>query len=231
MTDVAGRLRGGPGRYGPMPGSRLRRRRAFTTLELMMSLAATFVLMVSAVAWVSTVMRSTTTAIELSASSRDREIVVNTLRDDLFQATSCDTSGIANLWVHVRDISVAFYADVVDTSGIAGPDGYVDAVHWRFSNDRLERGVAPGDEGVCPSINTAVYTTAADSVALPDSDVVFIGLVGGEEAPYLADCDSAASRCRYDGLRLTLTVLQPTPVESPVSIDKVFSVSTDTIRT
>jgi prepilin-type N-terminal cleavage/methylation domain-containing protein len=208
---------------------RRRRRRGFTLLEVVIAMSATLIILVALVAWVSSLMRMSTTAIDLASSSRAKTAVTALLTEDLLRARSCDQASLDPLWDHVTANSIGFFADVVDANGVAGSDGAADVVVWRFRAGLLERGVATGD-GTCSPDAVPVFSTVASNVSQRDGEVYFTGLTGATVSEFQAVCTSVYTRCRYDRIKLFMVVEQGSAAGSPVEIRETFIVSTGSQR-
>jgi hypothetical protein len=199
-------------------------------LETVASLAVSFVLLVSLVAWVASLMRSTTYAVDLAGTSRDARLITSRLEDDLVKMAPCGDSGLVSVWIATAPDSVAFYADVVDSSGVAGQDGLADVVTWGVSLGSLRRGVAPGSGGCGELTDVSLYVNVSDSVAHTASTQFFELFKDGAVQQYEPSCSVLTVRCRFDALRIQLQVDEAGVDGSPSKLDQMYEVSLDTQR-
>jgi type II secretory pathway component PulJ len=207
-----------------------RRARGFTLLETVAALAVSFILLVALVAWVASLMRSTTYAVDLAGTSRDARQVASRLDDDLVKMAPCGDSGLVSVWIATTPDSVAFYADVVDSSGVAGQDGLADVVTWGVSLGSLRRGVAPGSGGCGELTDVALYVNVSDSVEHTASTQFFELYKDGAVQQYEPSCTVMAVRCRFDAVRIQLQVTENSVDGSPSKLDETYEVSLDTQR-
>lgn len=208
------------------------RRRGFTILETAVSLGLSSVILVALVLWVSTVMRTTTSAIELVASNRQASAVSARLEQDMLALTPCDSAGFAPAIVQFTSTSLGLFADVVDSSGVPGQDGSADYVLWSFADPSLSRGVVPGT-GSCPTTLPVPTTTLefASAVAFLESSPMFTAYDGTEELVAEEDCLPVSTRCRVTSLRVRMVVDdEDQPGSAPASLDTAFDVSTAPVR-
>lgn len=228
VRTVAGMLR----RLSCRTSHRTSRRhaRAFTLVELVVAMGVTSVIFFALVTWVSSLMRISATSVDVAAVARDRAAVIGLLSTDLLAARPCDGATLEPLWDHVTPASIGFFADVVDASGVPGHDGITDAIVWRVTDDRLERGVAVGN-GTCPNEPTLVFATVAVAVSQASTgDPYFTGFASGVSAPSVADCTDPATRCVFDRIDLALQAAQGDADAVPAEILTSFVVSLDAQR-
>lgn len=180
-----------------------RARRAFTVLETVVALAISSLILLALVLWVSSLMRSTTSAIQMSASNRSVRTVSSRLEADIIELEPCAPNGTSPALVKFTAADLGFYADVVDSSGIPGSDGLPDYVLWRFDGSTLARGVLPGD-GTCPTSPPSVetYLVFQSTVSLLDGAPVFSVYRGTVLLDPEEDCLAITAFCRADSLRL-----------------------------
>jgi len=192
------------------------------------ALAVSFVLLVSLVAWVASLMRSTTYAVDLAGTSRDARLISSRLEDDLVKMAPCGDSGLVSIWIATAPDSIAFYADVVDSSGVADQDGLADVVIWDVSSGSLRRGVAPGSGGCGDFTDVSLYVNISDSVQNTDSTQFFELFKDSTVQQYEPSCTVLAVRCRFDALRIQLQVEEAGVDGSPSKLDETYEVSLDT---
>jgi len=207
-------------------------RRGFTVLETAVSLGLSAVILVSLVLWVSTLMRTTTSAIELVASNRQADSVSSRLTQDLLGLVPCSKDGASPSVVRFTATSLGFFSDVVDSSGVPGRDGDADYVLWSFTDPALTRAVVPGS-GSCPSTlpTPSGELILAPSVSLDDGVPMFVAFDGTEELVAEEDCLPSAMFCRPTSLRVRLVVDDDDqPGSAPASLDLSFDVSHAAIR-
>lgn len=208
------------------------RRRGFTILETAVALGLSSVILVALVFWVSTLMRTTTSAIELVASNRQADAISTRLEQDLLSLVPCTPDGTSPAVVEFTASTFGFFADVVDASGVPGRDGDADFVRWSFTDPALTRAVVPGT-GTCASslpVPTASLTLAP-SVSLSDGAPMFLAYEGTDQLVAEEDCLPATMFCRPTSLRVRMVVDDnDQPGSAPVTLDLSFDVSHADIR-
>lgn len=208
-------------------GMRSSRRRGFTILETAVALSLSSVILVALVLWVSTLMRTTTSAIELVASNRQADAIFTRLEQDMLALVPCAPDGSSPSVVEFTAASFGFFADVVDASGVPGRDGDADFVRWSFTDPSLTRAVVPGT-GTCPSSLPVPLAslTLAPSVALSDDAPMFLAYEGTDPLVAEEDCLPATLFCRPTSVRVRLVVDdEDQPGSAPVTLDLSFDVS------
>jgi len=190
------------------------------------------VILVALVLWVSTLMRTTTSAIELVASNRQADAISTRLEQDMLALVPCSADGASPSVVRFTATSFGFFSDVVDSSGVPGRDGDADYVFWSFSDPVLTRAVVPGS-GSCPSTlpTPADELILAPSVSLDDGVPMFVAFDGTDELVGEEDCLPSAIFCRPTSVRVRLVVDDnDQPGSAPASLDLSFDVSHAAIR-
>jgi type II secretory pathway component PulJ len=208
-------------------GMRSSRRRGFTILETAVALGLSSVILVALVFWVLTLMRTTTSAIELVASNRQADAISTRLEQDMLALVSCAPDGSAPSVVEFTAASFGFFADVVDASGVPGRDGSADFVRWSFIDPSLTRAVVPGT-GTCPSSLPVPLAslTLAPSVLLSDGVPMFIAYEGTDPLGAEENCLPVNLFCRPTSVRVRLVVDDnDQPGSAPVALDLSFDVS------
>jgi type II secretory pathway component PulJ len=184
-----------------------RTRRAFTVLETVISLAISSLILLALVLWVSSLMRSTTSAIQMSSTNRSVRTVSTRLEADIMEISTCDLNGVSPALVRFTAAEIGFYADVVDPSGVPARDGVADYVLWSFDGSTLTRGVSPGT-GSCPSMPptpTAALVFEA-TVAPLGTTPVFTVYSGTTPLSPEENCLHLTATCPVDSLRLRATL-------------------------
>jgi len=206
---------------------RFSRRRGFTILETAVSLGLSSVILVALVLWVSTLMRTTTSAIELVASNRQADAISTRLEQDMLALVPCAPDGTSPAIVEFTASSFGFFADVVDASGVPGRDGDADFVRWSFLDPSLTRAVVPGS-GTCPSSLPVPLAslTLAPSVSLIDTVPMFLAYEGTDPLVAEEDCLPVTLFCRPTSVRVRLVVDDnDQPGSAPVTLDLSFDTS------
>lgn len=208
-----------------------RTRRGFTLLETIVALGVSSVLLVALVLWVSSIMRTTTIAIEMVGTTRDARFIAARLEEDLMRATSCDPAGFAPVWSLAGPTEIAFFADVVDSEGVPASDGLADQVTWRVVAGVLERGVEPGT-GSCPQdpLEPSIVLELTGGVAALDDAAFFTVYEGGTARIGEESCLAASAECRFETVRIRASVVEEGPDDAPSTLDATFDVSRATQR-
>jgi type II secretory pathway component PulJ len=195
----------------------------YTLIEMVVGMALTMLMLLLAVNWTSTLIRTSSTAIELRSSARDSEYARLLLAEDLASAKPCNSNGLGWSLVSSSPTQIAFYADVVVAGGGAGRDGNSDLVVWELTSTTLERGVAVGT-GTCPiavGTDTRVAVTAKASATGSTAAFVTYGVGGGQLTA--ASCSAIDSSCDATAVRMRVTVSRSTPQDSPTELDTTAS--------
>lgn len=203
------------------------RPRGFTILETAAAIALSSIILVSLVLWVSTLLRSTTTAIELAASNRQASAISLRLEQDVLAMVSCSLDGTAPSVVEFTPASLGFFADVVDASGVPGRDGSADFVRWSFADPLLTRAVVPGT-GSCPSTIPVPASSLilSTSVSLIGTNPMFVAYAGTEQLATEEDCLPVSQFCRPTSLRVRMVVDDnDQPGSAPASLNFSFNLS------
>jgi type II secretory pathway component PulJ len=181
----------------------LRSRRAFTVLETVVALAISSFLLLALVLWVSSLMRSTTSAVQMSAVNRSVRTISTRLEADVLEITTCIQNGVAPPLVKFTASNLGFYADVVDAAGIPGTDGVPDYVEWRFDGSTLARAVVPGS-GSCPDSAPVPpsYLTFQATVETVDQDPLFAFYADTNLLDPEENCLITSVFCRVDSIRV-----------------------------
>jgi type II secretory pathway component PulJ len=208
-----------------------RHRRGFTLLETVIALGLSSVILITLVLWVASLMRTTTTAIELTSTARDARFAAARLEDDLLRASSCDVAGFGPVVASIAPDAVVFFADVVDSTGVAGADGLADQVSWDASAGALRRAVLPGT-GTCPDTPQASGSTltVTAGVAAVAGTPIFTVYTDGVESPFEESCLTRVRICRFDQLRVRATVVTTGTDPSPATLDATFTIPTGSSR-
>lgn len=209
-----------------------RRRRGFTILETAVALGITSAILVALVLWVSSLMRSTTTAIEMVSMNRDADAATVRFASDTAAATSCAADGTAPVVVSYTATKFSFFADVVDVSGIAGADGFPDFVLWEFVDGSLRRGVVAGGP-TCPAIPPipSSYLVLAADVSPVGTDSFFEFYRSGVALTQEENCLPVTQFCVLDVVRLHATFTAPdAPGGAAATVDESFDLLRTTQR-
>lgn len=209
----------------------MRSRRAFTLLEVMVAVGISTLLLTGLIMWVSSIMRSTTTAVNLASTARDARFTAALLGDDVLRARSCDPSGFGPIVASSTPDTIVFFADVVDAAGLANYDGIADQVTWSAADGSLRRGVVAGT-GLCPSevAEPAGFLTVAPAISAVDEQDIFTVYENASPAPHDATCLAPTSTCRYDAVRIRARVVDAASSASPTTFDSTYTIPTTSRR-
>jgi hypothetical protein len=210
-----------------------RSRRGFTVLETAVALGVSSIILVSLVLWVASLMRSTTTAIQLSSSNREAASALVLFEKDLLQVGSCKPNGTSPVVVVHTPTEFGFFADVVDPSGVPGSDELLDYVLWSYNSasSSLSRSVVPGSS-TCPSSPPIPSSSLeVSSMVSQDSTApIFSFYKNGTELQAEEDCLDYSRLCRVSTIRLRAVFDSSTVSASPVSVDVSYDILQDSQR-
>lgn len=202
-------------------------RKAFTVLEVMVSLVLTAVMVLLMVRWVGTTGELADSGASTADSQRSISILSAAFADDVENAQPCDSQRRTSMFAQAGPAKVTLFRDVDN-------NGSVERVTWRLtgpSNRQLVREVAPtADDGCSPGSGAFESRVLSDSVR-PGTETVFVPRVSGAEVPLRApiDCRLSPTRCNWQALGLRV-VLEPTSNGQPATLDEVADLNYATIR-
>ena len=200
-----------------------RHRRGYTMIELAIGLSLTMVLLLLAVGWVGTLMRTSAASVEQRASSRDAAFVKVRFADDFANARPCSHDGSGWAFNSISGEQVSFYADVVDPAGAPFRDGFADLVVWDFfdapgQDGTLRRGVLAGS-GACNLSVGAVdlFDVVAGAEPLGGAPTFLTFAPGGAQMT-VADCSVDGADCDVTSVRLQTLVKRASPGDAPTEL-------------